>query len=61
MDVEGLFFNSTDFVIGPKKFGAGAYGKVYIAKRTKDNQEYAAKLINIQRGFDGRDQMLFLR
>ena len=61
MEAEGLFFNTTDFEICPKKLGKGVYGQVYVARRIKDGQEYAAKIINIERGFDGNDQMLFLR
>ena len=61
MEAEGLFFNTTDFEIRPKKLGNGAYGNVFVARRLKDGQEFAAKIINTERGFDGQDQMLFLR
>ena len=27
----------------------------------KDHQDYAAKILNTENGFDGEDQMLFLR
>lgn len=61
MEAEGAFYNTTDYKLQKKKLGEGAYGKVYIAKNIHDNNEYAAKLINIEHGFDGREQMQFLR
>ena len=61
MEAEGAFFSTTDYKLQPQKLGEGSYGAVYVAKNVKDNQEYAAKIINVSNGFDGYDQMIFLR
>ena len=60
MEVEGAFFNTSDYKIRPKKLGKGLYGKVYVAEHVNNHQEFAIKVIDINSGFDGNDQMLFL-
>lgn len=61
MDFENLFFDLMDFKLTNHKLGEGSYGSVFIAENTKDNKKYAAKIINTNNGFDGKDQMKFLR
>lgn len=61
MEAEGVFFNSNDYKIQSKKLGEGSYGTVYVAENTTSKQKYAAKIINVENGFDGYEQMLFLR
>ena len=61
MELEGVFFNSTDYELQKKKLGEGAFGTVYVAKNLIDKQLYAAKLIHSPEGMSGHQQMLFLR
>lgn len=41
--------------------GKGSFGTVYIAINHDDGQEYAAKVIDISDGFNGKQQMKFLQ
>lgn len=61
MDVEGVFFNTSDYELKSTELGHGAYGTVYVAENLNDSQEYACKIINTNKSFDGNEQMLFLR
>ncbi|KAK8845896.1 hypothetical protein M9Y10_020824 [Tritrichomonas musculus] len=61
MDFEDAFFDSKDYELLDKTLGEGSFGTVYIAENIKDHQLYAAKVINTNTGFDGREQMVFLR
>lgn len=61
MDVEGVFFNTSDYELKSTELGHGAYGTVYVAENLNDSQEYACKIINTNKSFDGKEQMLFLR
>ena len=61
MELEGVFFNTTDYELQKKKLGEGAFGTVYVAKNLIDKQLYAAKLIHSPEGMSGHQQMLFLR
>ncbi|KAK8886595.1 hypothetical protein M9Y10_042059 [Tritrichomonas musculus] len=61
MNFKGVFFNSNDFELIDKEIGSGAFGKVYLIESIKDNKKYAAKIINIEEGFSGDDQMKFLQ
>lgn len=61
MNFDGVFFNTSDFELTDKSLGKGAFGKVYIVKNNKDDKEYAAKIIEVEDFFNGREQMLFLR
>lgn len=61
MEIEGAFFNTTDYELESKQLGEGSFGTVYLARNLKDNQQYAAKIIKIDENFDGYEQMLFLR
>lgn len=61
MEAEGAFFNTSDFVLQKQKLGQRSYGTVFIAKNVQDKQEYAAKVLNMEQGFDGHEQLLFLR
>lgn len=61
MEVENAFFNTSDYNLQHKVLGKGTYGKVYLAERVSDHEEFAAKVINVGSEFDGHEQMLFLR
>lgn len=61
MDFEGTFFNTEDFQLQKKSFAEGVFGKVYIAKNINDNKDYAVKILNPKEGFNGHQQMLFMR
>ena len=61
MNIEGAFFNTTDYEILDKKLGNGAFGTVYIARNLNDDKKYAAKIINVEDCFDGHEQMQFFR
>lgn len=62
MDIEGAFIDTNDFELTGKKLGEGAFGKVYVVEKTKEEKQYAAKIITISNGIlNGHDQMLFLR
>lgn len=61
MEVEGAFFNISDYEIQSPRIGQDAFGSVYIAENLTDKQKYAAKILNITDNFDGREQTLFLR
>lgn len=51
MDIDGLFFDIDDFILESEEpIGEGQYGKVYIVNCDKDNQNYAAKIIQINEG-----------
>lgn len=54
MEIEGVFFNTTDYELQKEKLGEGSFGTVYIAKNIVDN-------IHSKDGFNGHQQMLFLR
>ncbi|KAK8844443.1 hypothetical protein M9Y10_024301 [Tritrichomonas musculus] len=60
MDVEGIFFNTKDYILSDEEIGKGAFGKVYLATN-KENQQFAAKILNIDDDFDGDQQKLLLR
>ena len=60
MEFEDAFFQIKDYKLG-KELGKGSFGHVYVAENVNDHQQYAAKVINTDAGFDGREQMLFLR
>ena len=61
MEFEDAFFNTKDYKLLNQTLGRGAFGTVYIAENTNDHNKYAAKVINTDAGFDGREQMQFLR
>lgn len=60
MDFEGAFFDTTKFE-PISKLGEGKSGKVYLVKNNEDDSSYAAKIINPNGNFGGRDQLMFLR
>lgn len=60
-ELEGLFFNTDDFVLHEKSIGEGSFGKVYIAHQASDDKLYAVKILNTEKGMNGHDQMLFMR
>ncbi|KAK8870882.1 hypothetical protein M9Y10_008780 [Tritrichomonas musculus] len=60
MEFEDAFFQINEYKLG-EELGEGSFGNVYIAENVNDHQKYAAKIINTDAGFDGREQMLFLR
>ena len=61
MNIEDVFFDTIDYELEPTKLGKGSYGTVYVVENLKNNEKYAAKIFDIDNGFDGHDQMLFLR
>lgn len=61
MEFDGAFFNTTDFQLTKKKLGEGGFGKVYVIQSTKDNRNYAVKIINTEGGFNGTEQMQLMR
>ena len=61
MDFERAFFNNKDYELTEKKLGQGIFGPVYVARNLHDNQNYAAKIIQTDSGFDGQDQMILFR
>lgn len=61
MDIEGAFFNTSDYELQRKKLGEGTFGKVYVAKNIKDDKLYASKVIRTHGNFNGREQMLLMR
>ena len=50
MELEGVFFNTTDYDLQKEKLGEGAFGTVYVAMNLIDEQLYAAKLIHCSEG-----------
>ena len=38
MDIEGAFFDTSEYEIIKKKIGEGTFGKVYIDKNIKENK-----------------------
>lgn len=44
MDIESLFFETTDFELQNTKIGEGAFGTVYISTNKKDGKQYATFL-----------------
>lgn len=61
MDFRGSFFQIKDYQITDEKLGEGTFGEVFIIKNLKDNGKYAVKIIKPSKGFDGEDQMQFMR
>lgn len=61
MDFEGAFFNTNDFELTGKELGKGSFGRVYLVKKLSDNTNYAVKIIKTENGFNGHEQMLFMR
>lgn len=63
MDFKGIFFNMKDYVLNKRKrLGKGNYGIVYqVSKVGKPDEIYAAKIIDVDKKFDGDDQMLIMR
>ena len=61
MEIENIFFNISDYEFQPQEIGNGSFSKVYLVRNNKDNQQYAAKVINVGKNFDGNEQKMFLR
>lgn len=61
MDLEGAFFDTSQFELTSKKLGQGQFGKVYVVESTNDGSQYAAKIIMNDGEFNGHNQMLLLR
>ena len=61
MDIEGAFFNTSDYQLQGEKLGEGTFGTVYTAKNNKDGQLYACKIIKTHDDFNGHEQMLLMR
>lgn len=63
MDFKGIFFNTKNYVLNKRKrLGRGNYGIVYqVSKVGKPDEIYAAKIIDVDKKFDGDDQMLIMR
>ena len=61
MELEDAFFDTSDYELTGTKLGEGAFGKVYLVKNIEDDQLYAAKIINIQGDYSGKEQMKLIR
>ena len=61
MEIEDAFFDTKDYELTDQTIGSGAFGTVYIVKNKNDHKQYAAKIINTDADFNGREQMQFLR
>lgn len=42
MELEGTFFNITDYKKTDTKLGKGSFGEVFIVKKISDGSQYAA-------------------
>ena len=60
-DLNGLFYNTTDYILQNKTIGNGTFGKVIIARNINDNQLYAVKIIKTEKNFNGTELKLFMR
>lgn len=59
-DFKDAFYNVSDYTLTKKKLGSGSFGSVYVLN-IQSNKNYAVKIINTEKGFDGKDQMLLMR
>ncbi|KAK8894676.1 hypothetical protein M9Y10_023113 [Tritrichomonas musculus] len=57
MELEDAFFDTSDYEPTGTKLGEGSYGKVFLVKNTNDDQVYAAKIINIEGDYSGKEQI----
>lgn len=61
MEFEDSFYDTKDYKLLDKELGKGTFGTVYLAENINNHQKYAVKVINTTEGFDGQEQMLFVR
>ncbi|KAK8843074.1 hypothetical protein M9Y10_025265 [Tritrichomonas musculus] len=59
MDFDKAFFDTSDYELG-KELGHGKFGTVYLVENN-DNEQFAAKVINVGDEFTGKEQMLLMR
>ena len=61
MELEGAFFDISDYKKTNTRLGKGAFGEVFIVKKNSDESLYAAKIINIGKMFTGEEQQRLIR
>ena len=61
MNIEDIFFNTSDFKLENHKVGEGSFGTVYTSRNIHDNKLYATKIIKTHDDFNGHEQMLLMR
>lgn len=60
-DFKDAFYNVSDYKLTKKKLGSGTFGTVYVILNVLSKKNYAVKIINTDKGFDGKEQMLLMR
>lgn len=62
MDFRRIFINVRDFTLRrTPRIGRGSFGIVYKIIRNQDQNEFAAKVIDVDDNFDGIDQVIIMR
>ncbi|KAK8883823.1 hypothetical protein M9Y10_042922 [Tritrichomonas musculus] len=61
MELEDAFFETSDYELTNTKLGEGQFGEVFLVKNIDDDKLYAAKIINVQCNYSGKEQLRLIR